>query len=75
MRIIELIVLPFRTIWFVARTSAPRAKCAQDAYCGRKKRQSVEFGLRLKGFATFWEFSFYRQKNHSLFAEEIHFHN
>ena len=34
----------------------------------------------LKGFATFWEFSFYGQKkvadyeNHSLFAEKIHFH-
>ena len=34
----------------------------------------------LKGFATFWEFSFYRQKKvadyeyHSLFAEKIHFH-
>ena len=36
--------------------------------------------LILKGFATFWEFSFYRQKKvadyeyHSLFAEKIHFH-
>ena len=35
---------------------------------------------RLKGFATFWEFSFYGQKKvadyeyHSLFAEKIHFH-
>ena len=34
----------------------------------------------LKGFATFWEFSFYGQKKvadyeyHSLFAEKIHFH-
>ena len=34
----------------------------------------------LKGFATFWEFSFYGQKMvadyeyHSLFAEKIHFH-
>ena len=36
--------------------------------------------LFLKGFATFWEFSFYGQKKvadyeyHSLFAEKIHFH-
>ena len=36
--------------------------------------------LVLKGFATFWEFSFYGQKKvadyeyHSLFAEKIHFH-
>ena len=35
--------------------------------------------LVLKGFATFWEFSFYGQKKvadneyHSLFAEKIHF--
>ena len=34
----------------------------------------------LKGFATFWEFSFYGQKKvadyeyQSLFAEKIHFH-
>ena len=34
----------------------------------------------LKGFATFWEFSFYGQKKvadyeyHSLFAEKNHFH-
>ena len=34
----------------------------------------------LKGFATFWEFSFYGQKKvadyeyHGLFAEKIHFH-
>ena len=34
----------------------------------------------LKGFATFWEFSFYGQKKvadyeyHSLSAEKIHFH-
>ena len=34
----------------------------------------------LKGFATFWEFSFYGQKKvadyeyYSLFAEKIHFH-
>ena len=34
----------------------------------------------LKGFATFWEFSFYGQKKvadyeyNSLFAEKIHFH-
>ena len=34
----------------------------------------------LKGFATFWEFSFYGQKKfadyeyHSLFAEKVHFH-
>ena len=36
--------------------------------------------ISLKGFATFWEFSFYGQKKvadyeyHSLFAEKIHFH-
>ena len=36
--------------------------------------------MYLKGFATFWEFSFYGQKKvayyeyHSLFAEKIHFH-
>ena len=36
--------------------------------------------LVLKGFATFWEFSFYGQKKvadyeyHSLFAEKNHFH-
>ena len=36
--------------------------------------------VSLKGFATFWEFSFYGQKKvadyeyHSLFAEKIHFH-
>ena len=36
--------------------------------------------ITLKGFATFWEFSFYRQKNvadyeyQGLFAEKIHFH-
>ena len=35
--------------------------------------------IPLKGFATFWEFSFYGQKKvadyeyHSLFAEKIHF--
>ena len=34
----------------------------------------------VKGFATFWEFSFYKQKKvanyeyHSLFAEKNHFH-
>ena len=40
-----------------------------------------QFSLHaLKGFATFWEFSFYGQKKvadyefHSLFAEKIHFH-
>ena len=36
--------------------------------------------MLLKGFATFWEFSFYGQKKvagyeyHSLFAEKNHFH-
>ena len=36
--------------------------------------------ITLKGFATFWEFSFYRQKNvadyeyHSLIAEKNYFH-
>ena len=36
--------------------------------------------VNLKGFATFWEFSFYGQKKvadyeyHSLFAEKIHFY-
>ena len=39
-----------------------------------------KFEHPLKGFATFWEFSFYGQKKvadyeyHSLFAEKIHFH-
>ena len=43
---------------------------------------SARFSLNwvLKGFATFWEFSFYRPKKvadyeyHILFAEKIHFH-
>ena len=41
---------------------------------------SIMFYIRLKGFATFWEFSFYGQKKvadyeyHSLSAEKIHFH-
>ena len=43
------------------------------------EEQALELS-RLKGFATFWEFSFYGQKKvadyeyHSLFAEKIHFH-
>ena len=43
-------------------------------------RMIVSQKVRLKGFATFWEFSFYGQKKvadyeyHSLFAEKIHFH-
>ena len=45
-----------------------------------RTKKSIEVALRLKGFATFWEFSFYGQKKvadyeyHSLFAEKIHFH-
>jgi len=42
--------------------------------------KSSELKHYLKGFATFWEFSFYGQKKfadyeyHSLFAEKVHFH-
>ena len=40
----------------------------------------IQINAFLKGFATFWEFSFYGQKKvadyeyHSLFAEKINFH-
>ena len=42
-------------------------------------QHSLNLLNHLKGFATFWEFSFYGQKKvadyeyHSLFAEKIHF--
>ena len=46
-----------------------------------EKKCSIKYNFPpLKGFATFWEFSFYGQKKvadyeyHSLFAEKIHFH-
>ena len=45
-----------------------------------QQENSDEMEKRLKGFATFWEFSFYGQKKfadyeyHSLFAEKVHFH-
>ena len=44
------------------------------------RRRYEYLSLSLKGFATFWEFSFYGQKKvadyeyHSLFAEKNHFH-
>ena len=48
--------------------------------CNRQKTKKGSYSFYLKGFATFWEFSFYGQKKvadyeyHSLFAEKNHFH-
>ena len=48
----------------------------------KKQKKKIKYGYMLKGFATFWEFSFYKVYNknkvadyeyHSLFAEKIHF--
>ena len=52
-------------------------KPRKDVYCMEK--DMCLKGCPLKGFATFWEFSFHGQKKvadyeyHSLFAEKIHF--